>query len=203
MQDSAIDGRALAVHHRDGHATDDGIRLVAYAESPRADDWSLRSALVRYAQPEPARASAVLELVRRTDGALKPFHRLLESTEVATDPSLATARVDARTTDLARVAVCAPDDLDRVLSEYESVQQLDSEERTVVLLLAVAVELDALGDILAAWALDRSRRRPDAEVDAISRRAFTMLGALGVDRERRPPRRGEGAAGVRASRARG
>lgn len=53
-------------------------RLLAYAEAPRQGDWSLRSALVRYAQPEPQRASAVLELIRRTDGALHPHARRLE-----------------------------------------------------------------------------------------------------------------------------
>lgn len=45
--------------------------LVGFADAPRLDDWSLRSALVRFAQPEPTRAGAVLELVRRTAGALK------------------------------------------------------------------------------------------------------------------------------------
>lgn len=45
--------------------------LVGFADAPRDQDWSLRSALVRFAQPEPTRAGAVLELVRRTDGALK------------------------------------------------------------------------------------------------------------------------------------
>ena len=197
-----IDGRLLAGFHRDGRAPDDGIRLVDYAESSRTGDWSLRSALVRYAQPEPARASAVLELVRRTDGALKPFARVLQGTEGATDPALdaagfssgsfepsARARVDARTADLARVAVRSPEGLDRVLAEYESVSPLADDERTAVPLLAVAVELDALGDVLAGWALDRRQPRPDAEVDAIARRAFAMLGALGVERERRPPRR--------------
>ncbi|MFP5320565.1 MAG: hypothetical protein ACLGIC_01825 [Acidimicrobiia bacterium] len=44
---------------------------VGFADAPRDRDWSLRSALVRFAQPEPTRAGAVLELVRRTDGALK------------------------------------------------------------------------------------------------------------------------------------
>lgn len=45
--------------------------LVGFADEPRDQDWSLRSALVRFAQPEPTRAGAVLELVRRTEGALK------------------------------------------------------------------------------------------------------------------------------------
>lgn len=46
-------------------------RPLGFADTPRDDDWSLRSALVRFAQPEPTRAGAVLELVRRTEGALK------------------------------------------------------------------------------------------------------------------------------------
>lgn len=195
VSEAHIDGRELATFHRDGEAPDDGIRLAAFAESPRAGDWSLRAALVRYAQPEPSRASAVLELIRRTDGAVKPFHRVLDSTECATDPGLAAPerspapRVDARAADLARVAVRSPEQLDRVVAEYESVERLAPEERSVIPLLAVAVELDALGDVLATWAIDRRRPRPDAEVDAIARRAFTRLGALGVAREERPPRR--------------
>jgi len=49
---------------------------VGFADSPRDADWSLRAALVRFAQPEPVRAGAVLELVRRTDGALKQADEL-------------------------------------------------------------------------------------------------------------------------------
>jgi hypothetical protein len=44
--------------------------LVDFAERPRVDDWSLRSALVRYAQPEPQRVNDILDLVRRTEWAL-------------------------------------------------------------------------------------------------------------------------------------
>jgi hypothetical protein len=44
--------------------------LVDFAERPRVDDWSLRAALVRYAQPEPQRVNDILDLVRRTDWAL-------------------------------------------------------------------------------------------------------------------------------------
>jgi hypothetical protein len=51
--------------------------LVAYEERPRVGDWSLRSALCRYAQPEPVRVSEVLELVRRIEfAAHKPLSRL-------------------------------------------------------------------------------------------------------------------------------
>jgi hypothetical protein len=44
--------------------------LVDFAERSRVDDWSLRSALVRYAQPEPQRVNDILDLVRRIDVAL-------------------------------------------------------------------------------------------------------------------------------------
>jgi len=42
-----------------------------FADAPRDGDWSLRAALVRFAQPEPVLAGAVLELVRRTEAASK------------------------------------------------------------------------------------------------------------------------------------
>lgn len=44
--------------------------LVDLAERPRADGWSLRAALVRYAQPEPMRVSRLLDLYRRLEFAL-------------------------------------------------------------------------------------------------------------------------------------
>ena len=135
--------------------------VIEYAERPRTDGWSLRAALVRYAQPEPARAGAVLELVRRTDGALKPFAKLLER--------------EPRLLELAR-----GDD-----AEVPAGQ----EEAAAVDLLRVALELDRLGDVLAAWAATRSDDRPDAEIDAIARAAFVRLGELGVARENRPSRR--------------
>lgn len=47
-------------------------RLIDYAERPRAHDWSLRSALTRYAQGQPQRASDLLELVRRIEFAVGP-----------------------------------------------------------------------------------------------------------------------------------
>ncbi len=139
----------------------DPLALVDYAERSRVGDWSLRSALVRYAQPEPRRAGAVLELVRRTDGALKPYARLLERT-----PSLVAAARD-------RTAV----------------DTLDDEERAAVAIVAVALDLDRLGDILAHWATDTSAPRPDDEVDRVARQVFDALAGLGVERESRPPRR--------------
>lgn len=197
-----IDGRSLARFHADGTATDDGIRLLSYAESPRVDDWSLRGALVRYAQPRPTRASAVLELVRRTDAALKPFGRALERTLAPTLPGLSPAdftpdgldadrptRIDARSTDLARVLAHHADALDGVVAAYEEVSPLGEEERTALPLLAVAVHLDGLGDVLARWASRRDDSPPDDEVDRVNRLAFSLLGALGVEREPRQPNR--------------
>lgn len=131
--------------------------VIEYAERPRADGWSLRAALVRYAQPEPARAGAILELVRRTDGALKPHAKRL----AGESDLLALAEGD----------------------------QAGGDDATVVALLRVALVLDHLGDVLAAWAAARSDDRPDAEIDRIARSAFVMLGELGVARETRPPRR--------------
>ena len=202
MTTHAVDGALLARFHAEGDAPDDGIRLVDYAEVPRVDDWSLRGALVRYAQPEPARASALLELVRRTDGALKPFARALERALAPTDPHLSPSsfgpdgftpspavRVDVRIADLARLAVDATADLDAIIAGYEEAAPLHDDERSALPLLAVAVELDRLGDVLAGWAADRGTPRPDRLVDEVGRRAFAALGDLGVAREARPPRR--------------
>ena len=52
-------------------------QLLDAAERPRVDGWSLRAALTRYAQPQPQRASAILELVRRIESALRPHARAL------------------------------------------------------------------------------------------------------------------------------
>jgi hypothetical protein len=52
-------------------------RIVDFAERSRVGDWSLRSALCRYAQPQPKRVSDVLEVVRRVDAALQPESKRL------------------------------------------------------------------------------------------------------------------------------
>lgn len=52
--------------------------LLAYAERPRADDWSLRSALTRFAQPQPARASRLIEELRRLEVGLAAHRKTLE-----------------------------------------------------------------------------------------------------------------------------
>jgi hypothetical protein len=53
-------------------------RLVDFAERPRVRDWSLRAALVRYAQPEPERVNRIVELVRRIEWALRSHRKTIE-----------------------------------------------------------------------------------------------------------------------------
>ena len=60
------------------------LHLLDVAERSRVGDWSLRSALVRYAQGEPMRVSRVLDVVRRLEAGLKPHLKALER-----DPAVA------------------------------------------------------------------------------------------------------------------
>jgi hypothetical protein len=130
-------------------------RLVDFAERPRTRDWSLRSALVRYAQPEPQRVNDILELVRRVDAALGKSAQKLDRDGPAFWDALEHDR-------------SGPD-------EY------------VVGLLQAARQLDALGELLATWAVDRAGERPNAEVDRVVADVAKLLEALGVPREERPP----------------
>jgi hypothetical protein len=59
----------------------------------------------------------------------------------------------------------------------------------VVGLLRAAQELDRLGDVLATWAVDVSRERPDAEVDLVVASVARQLDVLDVPREERRPAR--------------
>ncbi len=131
-------------------------RLIDFAERPRVGDWSLRSSLVRYAQPRAEQVSSVLDLVRRIDFALSPNTRLIERT--------------------------GPD----LWAALQSVDPPQSEpEATVVGLLRACETLDGLADLLAAWASDPSCDRPDAEVDATVTVIEGQLDDLGVAREER------------------
>ena len=156
---------------------------------------------MRVAQPEPVRASAVLELIRRTDGALAAHRRRLEAEHVPTLPALdaehATPEAidglpkirDAPVTDLGRVLAFVPDG-HAVVDSYLASESLNAEAASVVPLLAAAAELDALADRLAAWAHTRTGPPPTAELDRISGSVFRRLAQLGVPREdERRPRR--------------
>ena len=51
-------------------------RLLDFAERPRAEEWSLRAALVRY--PQPQRVNDVLDCVRRVESALARHTAVIE-----------------------------------------------------------------------------------------------------------------------------
>jgi hypothetical protein len=133
-------------------------RLLDFAERPRAQDWSLRAALVRYAQPQPQRVNDILDLVRRIEWALGKQAAVLERE----GEELWEALEDD--------AASSPEHLTQVAE-----------------LLRAAVELDRLGDMLAEWAVDIAGDPPDAEVDAAIADVAQRLDTLGVPREERPP----------------
>lgn len=149
--------------------------LIDYGEAERTQGWSLRSALVRYAQPEPVRAGAVLELSRRLDSVLGKHRARIEKT--GTGPQL-----DAAAREWIRKPFGSAD--------------------PVVPLLGVAAEFDDLADVFVAWALDVSKPRPNDVVDVHCRRILGLLDELGVPRESRDPNdwprppRGRAARGV-------
>lgn len=139
-------------------------QLIDFAERPRVGDWSLRSSLVRYAQPRAEQVSGVLDLVRRIDFALSPHTKLIGRDGPALWAALQSG--------------------DDPQSEPES---------TIVGLLHACEELDRLADVLAAWASSPSGDRPDAEVDATVAAVEAQLDDLGVaseERQRPPTRRG-------------
>ena len=133
-------------------------RLVEFSERPREQDWSLRSALVRYAQPEPQRVNDVLELVRRTEWALGKQSKRLE----------------------------------REGPELWSALESGDDGDELVGLLRAAAALDALGDVVATWAVDRASGLPNAAVDATVADVSTRLEELGVPHEERPGPRDRG-----------
>lgn len=200
----AAAARILAGRHGEPAPPEPERSILNLAESPRTENWSLRAALVRLAQPEPVRAGAVLEIVRRCQGALHPFHRSLERHTVWTGPTLGPAsltgsagsgwalagggdrRADIRLVDLARLAGGDPIALDLLAGAYGAVAPLESDETAALGLVAVAVAIDGLADELARWAVTAADPPPVAQVDAVCRRLAPELDRLGVPREIRP-----------------
>jgi hypothetical protein len=86
-------------------------RLVDFSERPRTNDWSLRAALVRYAQPQPKQVSDLLDLVRRTEAALAGQRGRLERE----GPQIWSALEDGRTADADALVV----GLLRVAKEFD------------------------------------------------------------------------------------
>ena len=133
-------------------------QVVDFAERSRVGDWSLRSALVRYAEGQPVRVSQLIPQVRRAEAALHALGKVFEQR----GPELWTAVGEGDAT---------PDDA------------------KVVDLVRAAIELDRLGDVLAAWAEDRTGPRPDDQVDAVTADVGKRLDDLDVPREEAQPRR--------------
>ena len=192
----AVDaGRRLAERHSGQDEVDPVRSLLNYAEEPHDGDWTLRSALVRLAQPDPARVGSLLELMRRLDAPLHHVARHLQRHAVTCDGALAADRLDrppgdphpdARTADLARL-VAAGLPVDDVVRGYDSVAPLDREERLAVPLLAVAVRFGQLARRLAAWASAGPADPPVSEVDAVIAEVSARLDELGVPVETGPP----------------
>jgi len=134
--------------------------LLDFGECPRVHDWSLRAALVRYAQPQPERAAQILELVRRIGAALRADHRLFER------------------------------DGPKVWGQLTASQPPNGVSPEVIGVLEAAAEMDRLGDRLATWAVDRAGERPDHDVDEVIADVRGRLDGLGIPREERgrPPR---------------
>ncbi|MFV0309773.1 MAG: hypothetical protein ACK5OX_18740 [Desertimonas sp.] len=135
--------------------------LVDLAERPRADEWSLRAGLCRYAQPQPRRASAVLSAVRRLEAALGAERAVLR-----TDGPIVAATLEA----------------------HGSAH--DPRHARSLGLLRLAEDLDRLGDAVAAWAIDRQAPRPDKAIDDTVTRVTDGLTRLGVPEEPSEPPRG-------------
>ncbi len=130
-------------------------RLVDFTERPRVDDWSLRSALVRYAQPEPQRVSDLLDVARRIEWVLGKNGSAIEREGDALWNAVANGGA-------------SPDEF-------------------LVGVLQAAQQLDELGDVVAAWAVDINQTRPDAEVDRVVALVAHELDALGVPKQEAPP----------------
>jgi hypothetical protein len=197
-------GRLLAEEHASNRPSGEGHRLVDYAEAERDGGWSLRSSLVRFAQPEPVRASAVLELVRRTDATLGPSRNLLERDTVATDPDLSSASFavsgddvvrttpsrrwgDSPAADLARLRRRWPEVAGDAVRAYTEVTPLDDALVALVDPLSLAVALDDLAGVLVEWSVDRSLAAPLDAVDACCRDLFAEMERLGIPRETGDP----------------
>ncbi|MEM9468294.1 MAG: hypothetical protein AAGA90_23200 [Actinomycetota bacterium] len=162
MERARAAGRRLAERHgADGADPEPHGSLVNYAESPRADDWTLRSALVRLAQSQPQLVADLLQRVRRLDAALHQIARPLEPHTVVCDRGLTLDTVDGdpldpypdtRVADVLRLARSAGTEADVVIEAYIDACDISPEERAALPLLGVALWFDQLADHLVAWA---------------------------------------------------
>ena len=131
-------------------------QLLDTSERPRAEGWSVRAALTRYAQPQPERACAIVALLRRTETALGGHTKRFEQQGPA------------------------------VWSALQGGDTSTEVPAEVVALLRALATLDDLGEALAAWAVDRVPPRPDDLADTVVAEVSAQLEALGVPVEERP-----------------
>lgn len=138
--------------------------LIDVSERQRAGDWSLRAALCRYAQPQPVRVSALLDLVRRIESALGDHLAVIKKR----GDDVWAAHLAAGVTADADIAPILP-------------------------LLGLLTVIDALGDTIAGWAVARDGERPDAAVDAAIETLTRSADEIGLPLQERPgPPRGRG-----------
>jgi hypothetical protein len=143
------------------------VAVLDLAERARIGDWSLRSALTRYAQPEPLQVGELLDLYRRIEVVLPGL------IDVATKhgPALWSAAT----------ADGGPND--------------DIPPFAIGLLQAM-IEIDGLGERLAAWADNWTPEHPKSEVAAVIADVRKRLEDLGVPEQERPgPPRGRAGRG--------
>jgi hypothetical protein len=203
-------GRRLAQRHADAAAAaptpplDEVRSLLNYAEAPHDNDWTLRSALVRLAQRDPARVGALLQVSRRLDAPLHHVARALRAEPAICDEAMAAPSwdpdtvlgdapakpyPDVRIADLAR-AVAAGNDIDAVLAGYRESTPLGREEELAVPLLAEAARFDLLARGLARWASSDLADPPLDAIDRVTTEVAGRLDELGIPEETGPPPRG-------------
>jgi hypothetical protein len=138
-------------------APEELAQLLDAAERPRAGGWSFRAAMVRYAQPEPQRASAVIELLRRIEFALHPQQKRLEKEGVELWAGLSSDEDNADAVVGILAALVELDHLGDELATWAvDARGARPDERVDDVVADVARRLDALGVARE----DRENRRP-------------------------------------------
>lgn len=200
--DAAAAGQTLAERHASAPApgpVDRSRSLINFAEITGLGDWSLRSALCRLAQPEPARVGRVLESVRRLENVLHHIQPALERHPALNSRPAAALQlpdsedyVDVRMADVARDVTAHGFAVDSVVTAYSDnvSAPVTDEERMGLDLLMIAVRFERLAATLIAWADGGPNNPPVDEFDRACDEIEASLDALGVPRETGPPPRG-------------
>ena len=163
-------GRQLAARHLAGGPVDADpvVTLLNYAEMGRTGDWSLRSAMVRLALPEPMIVVEIATLVRRLDTVLHHVATPLAKQTVVCDRALGLGFIDGdpvdpypdtRGADVARLAAGAGAEGHAVVEAYLAEVELTQEEQIALPLLGVALEFDGLAQLNCSSKLSNSPPR--------------------------------------------